>query len=253
MQAEGFSYISLRANSPAKFEETLRFYQGFGFRKCLDQLQCSDKVQADIDEDGEHLRNVWLKLDATRNKNMANDLIIKLCLSACVVDSRKPPREDIDWALEEQVIVLVTKDINKTRSQLKKLGVSIQQQLDPSEPEKIYAADPLGNILLFSSQAALPGLLNGFNSNDSREGSPKLLSDEEYKKRKQNGHLHQPPRKIAILTSGGDAPGMNACVRAVVRYGISKGCAMYAVYEGYQGKWTSLIKEREKYRIGSAG
>ncbi|KAI7875776.1 6-phosphofructokinase [Lichtheimia hyalospora FSU 10163] len=42
-------------------------------------------------------------------------------------------------------------------------------------------------------------------------------------------------RKIAILTSGGDAPGMNPCVRAVVRYGISMGCDMYAVYEGYQG------------------
>lgn len=43
------------------------------------------------------------------------------------------------------------------------------------------------------------------------------------------------PKKIAVLTSGGDAPGMNPAVRAVVRYGISKGCEIYAVYEGYQG------------------
>lgn len=43
------------------------------------------------------------------------------------------------------------------------------------------------------------------------------------------------PRKIGVLTSGGDAPGMNAAVRAVVRYGISKGCEVFAVYEGYQG------------------
>lgn len=42
-------------------------------------------------------------------------------------------------------------------------------------------------------------------------------------------------RKIGVLTSGGDAPGMNAVVRAVVRYGISKGCEVYAIYEGYQG------------------
>ncbi|KAI9303958.1 6-phosphofructokinase [Cunninghamella echinulata] len=45
----------------------------------------------------------------------------------------------------------------------------------------------------------------------------------------------QQRKKLAVLTSGGDASGMNACVRAVVRYGISKGCDVYAVYEGYQG------------------
>jgi hypothetical protein len=43
-------------------------------------------------------------------------------------------------------------------------------------------------------------------------------------------------RKIAILTSGGDAPGMNASVRAVVRAAIMRGCDAYAVHEGYQGK-----------------
>ena len=42
-------------------------------------------------------------------------------------------------------------------------------------------------------------------------------------------------KKIAVLTSGGDAQGMNAAVRAVVRTGIDKGAEVYAVYEGYQG------------------
>jgi len=41
--------------------------------------------------------------------------------------------------------------------------------------------------------------------------------------------------RIAVLTSGGDAPGMNAAVRAVVRSGIKLGCEMYVVYEGYKG------------------
>lgn len=49
-------------------------------------------------------------------------------------------------------------------------------------------------------------------------------------------------QKIAVLTSGGDAPGMNAVVRAVVRYGITKGCDIFAVYEGYQGKIFFLSK-----------
>lgn len=42
-------------------------------------------------------------------------------------------------------------------------------------------------------------------------------------------------KRIAVLTSGGDAQGMNAAVRAVVRTGIDKGADVFAVYEGYQG------------------
>jgi 6-phosphofructokinase 1 len=42
-------------------------------------------------------------------------------------------------------------------------------------------------------------------------------------------------RRLGVLTSGGDAPGMNAAVRAVVRTGLELGAEMYAVYEGYKG------------------
>ncbi len=40
---------------------------------------------------------------------------------------------------------------------------------------------------------------------------------------------------IGVLTSGGDAPGMNAALRAVVRTALSRGVAVFAIYEGYQG------------------
>src|SRR5215210_5142392 len=51
--------------------------------------------------------------------------------------------------------------------------------------------------------------------------------------------------RIGVLTSGGDAPGMNAAVRAVVRAGISRGCDVFAIYEGYQGmiEGGSLIRQ----------
>ncbi len=42
-------------------------------------------------------------------------------------------------------------------------------------------------------------------------------------------------KKIAVLTSGGDAPGMNACVRAVVRYGIASGMEVVGIRHGYLG------------------
>ncbi|MEA4972866.1 MAG: ATP-dependent 6-phosphofructokinase [Candidatus Metalachnospira sp.] len=46
----------------------------------------------------------------------------------------------------------------------------------------------------------------------------------------ENGQL-----KIGVLTSGGDAPGMNAAIRAVVRTGINKGCKVIGIHKGYIG------------------
>jgi len=42
-------------------------------------------------------------------------------------------------------------------------------------------------------------------------------------------------KKIAVLTSGGDSPGMNACIRAVVRSAVSKGIETFGVMRGYDG------------------
>jgi len=43
------------------------------------------------------------------------------------------------------------------------------------------------------------------------------------------------PGRLGVLTSGGDAQGMNAAVRAVVRTALDRGLQVYAIYEGYQG------------------
>jgi len=42
-------------------------------------------------------------------------------------------------------------------------------------------------------------------------------------------------KRIGVYTSGGDAPGMNACVRAVVRSGIYNGCEVVGIQHGYEG------------------
>ena len=49
-------------------------------------------------------------------------------------------------------------------------------------------------------------------------------------------------RKIAVLTSGGDAPGMNAAIRSVTRVGISKGWEVFGVQNGYAGLVNGDIK-----------
>ena len=50
-------------------------------------------------------------------------------------------------------------------------------------------------------------------------------------------------KSLAVLTSGGDAPGMNAAVRAVVRAGINNGFQVYGVYKGYNGLLNQDVKE----------
>ncbi|WP_174614025.1 6-phosphofructokinase [Virgibacillus ihumii] len=57
-------------------------------------------------------------------------------------------------------------------------------------------------------------------------------------------------KKIGVLTSGGDAPGMNAAIRAVVRKAIYHGMEVYAVKNGFQGLIDGNI---EKMDIGSVG
>ena len=49
-------------------------------------------------------------------------------------------------------------------------------------------------------------------------------------------------KRIGVLTSGGDAPGMNAAVRAVTRLGIHKGIEVYGIYNGYQGLMEGQVK-----------
>lgn len=57
-------------------------------------------------------------------------------------------------------------------------------------------------------------------------------------------------KKIGVLTSGGDAPGMNAAVRAVVREAIYHGIEVFGIYHGYQGLIDGEIKQLE---LGSVG
>ncbi|PIC97574.1 6-phosphofructokinase [Sporosarcina sp. P26b] len=57
-------------------------------------------------------------------------------------------------------------------------------------------------------------------------------------------------KKIAVLTSGGDAPGMNAAIRSVVRKAIYEGLEVSGVFNGYQGLIDGKI---EQFQLGSVG
>lgn len=57
-------------------------------------------------------------------------------------------------------------------------------------------------------------------------------------------------KRVAVLTSGGDAPGMNAAIRSVIRCGVAKGWEMYGVKNGYAGLISGNIKQMGTRDVG---
>lgn len=220
MDPQGFSHVALHAATPSEFDQTMDFYVTLGFAKIVDQLS---KNNAESEGDK---RTVWLKLPAS---GVATSLIVKLVLNPSTLRSTPARSTDIDWSLTENAIVLLAHDLEVIKNKLESMALPYQESkatdLLGKATRRLYAHDPLGTMVLWCDQPAYPGPLHkAQNTNESMPGTVQ-----------REAQPFEEPRKIAVLTSGGDAPGMNSVVRGVVRYGIAKGCQVYAVYEGYQG------------------
>ena len=56
-------------------------------------------------------------------------------------------------------------------------------------------------------------------------------------------------KKIGVLTSGGDAPGMNSAVRAVVRTCLSHNIEVFGIYDGYAGLHADKIEQMDRHSV----
>lgn len=56
-------------------------------------------------------------------------------------------------------------------------------------------------------------------------------------------------KKIGVLTSGGDAPGMNAAIRGVVRAALSAGLDVFGIEDGYLGLYENRMKKLDRYSV----
>lgn len=56
-------------------------------------------------------------------------------------------------------------------------------------------------------------------------------------------------KTIGVLTSGGDAPGMNAAIRAVVRTALNKGLKVKGIQKGYNGLLNDEIIDMDKRSV----
>ncbi|SAL97232.1 hypothetical protein [Absidia glauca] len=162
-------------------------------------LQIVGNTQCD---DPSLVRQTWMRLPSQCSG--ATSLVIKIVLNP---QARLIPETPLttDWALKDRMFVLTMQDLGGLKREFAEHGVPYQ---DTST--SLVVQDPNHNVIVLTQH------LNPVAQQPSVPTATRR-------------------KKIGILTSGGDASGMNACVRAVVLYGISKGCDVYAVYEGYQG------------------
>ncbi|AMA64921.1 6-phosphofructokinase isozyme 1 [Candidatus Arsenophonus lipoptenae] len=56
-------------------------------------------------------------------------------------------------------------------------------------------------------------------------------------------------KKIGVLTSGGDSPGMNAAIRSVVRMGLHENLEIYGIYDGYIGLYENKIQKLNRFSV----
>ena len=63
--------------------------------------------------------------------------------------------------------------------------------------------------------------------------------------------VNERKKKVGVFCSGGDAPGMNACLRAIVRRGIAKGLNIIAIHRGYQGIFDEAFEKMTPRSVGN--
>lgn len=276
----GVAFTSLVTSHRDKFEKAAGFYNRLGFRltknysklsgSALASASALTKLHAGISNDS--LRELWLESFPLQNVDLQGNVIpwqelevyhgdgsevyndatvLKLRLSSSNHCANKVPHH--------QVLEFFLTDLEKIRDILK--SGSIQHEVKEGESGEggklweIRTRDPLNTNVVFTNR---DNLLSEERFNSAQEYLKKREVDID--REWQKAHPDQladvvtkpdqkvpKKKKIAVMTSGGDAPGMNPAVRAVVRTGIYLGCDVFAVYEGYEGlvKGGDLLKKME--------
>jgi 6-phosphofructokinase 1 len=261
MTVEDISFLSIVTNDVVKFEHLFQFYVSLGFRLSRNYSKVSDngaagavnnpKLHIGISNDS--LRELWLEsfplqdVDSKGHLKPWQELTVysgdnstKLSKNT-ILKLRLTNLEDVRHA--QYRLQFFTADFAKTKDILAKIETDIIK-IDDHE---IHLRDPVGNDITISRYESPLSKMSYESTEDYlKQKSEAILKSRKKADFEQTSSQH-PKKKIAVMTSGGDAPGMNPAVRAVVRAGIYLGCDVYAVYEGYEGlvKGGDLLKKME--------
>lgn len=251
MGIEGVSFITLVTADQNVFLATSQFYHQLGFKLAKNYSKiaagtasaavlhslygvCTNSLR-EIWLESLPLQNVgpdgnvipWQELsfyngDATEELSSGTFIKIRLIGKEDTVDVRG----DLEFFCT---------DLDKVKQILVSGGHEAQEKTGA-----VCSVDPLGNRVTFSSKLSVLDDRSFASPEEYLEYKTSQLVQILDKQKPQvdaqsEDAAQKKKKKIAVMTSGGDSPGMNPAVRAVVRLGIYLGCDMFAVYEGYEG------------------
>lgn len=247
----GVAFRSLATSDETLYKATIKFYHSLGFStvKTYDKFKNNNNLLLSSGTAQDSLKETWVEsfklseLDAEGFRVPQQEASNKTQSEGALLKIRLIPSAHVEQETNASVTYFST--------ELPQLLEKFPEASKLSE-ELISLKDPLSNTIKFSSfsnavdqkpvdkEVFLDATAEEFTVSPtnvtSMENSPSTASSASSSK-----------RKIAVMTSGGDSPGMNAAVRAVVRTGIYYGCDVYAVYEGYEGllKGGNLLKKMQ--------
>ncbi|AJR96556.1 Pfk1p [Saccharomyces cerevisiae YJM1244] len=239
----GVAFRSIITNDEALFKKTIHFYHTLGFAtvKDFNKFKHGENSLLSSGTSQDSLREVWLEsfklseVDASgfripqqeaTNKAQSQGALLKIRLVMSA-----PIDETFDTN-ETATITYFSTDLNKIVEKFPKQAEKLSDTL-------VFLKDPMGNNITFSGLAnatdSAPTSKDAFLEATSEDEIISRASSDASDLLRQTLGSSQKKKKIAVMTSGGDSPGMNAAVRAVVRTGIHFDCDVFAVYEGYEG------------------
>lgn len=234
----GTSSYRLWASTHKLIDEAVDFYTSLGFK--VEKQSDGYALLSSGQEFPES--SAWLEIQLDESH-----------IEGDVLKSLMESQKTADWRSLRSSVVLKVDDVQAVLKQLNDKGKLVQAFPSTLLPTEVYTVDPLGYLVGFTAlKHALALHTTEAGTAQSTLNTPLITSlepnsaiDTALKQGNSSADGKQQVKRIAVMTSGGDAPGMNSCVRAVVRAAIFRGCRAYAVYEGYEGlvKGGDYIKE----------
>ncbi|CAL9728587.1 ATP-dependent 6-phosphofructokinase subunit beta [Monosporozyma unispora] len=234
----GTAYCTINVFAKEKFESVIQFYS-----KILDLGRVStegDVTQSVLLSNEEMSLKIKLTIDDSKDKEFQGQ-------RQGFLDNRKTA----DWrSMMGEYVTYTVSDFLVLENLLIEFGVPYQCKPNDISPSQIYSLDPQGNLVGFAStKNSISTILpkpTAVSSALSSKTISRVHSSTDLGYAVETGlnypslpiiNLTRPQRKrsIAVMTSGGDAQGMNSVVRAVVRTAIFKNCQPFAIMEGYEG------------------
>lgn len=234
----GTSYCTIIVFSESKYDVMVLFYSKIlGLEKVAAEVS---PIQSVLLSNGQLSLKINLVIDTTKNKDfeVQRQMFVE-------------KQNSSDWrSMMDEYVSYTVSDFLILQDNLIEFSVPYQCQPNDILPSQIFSLDPEGNLVGFVSTKNSVSTMIPKSTTLSSVMSSKTISrvhsstSLDYSVETGTiypslpiGNLNQPNKRkcIAVLTSGGDAPGMNSVVRAVVRTSIFKNCQPFVIMEGYEG------------------